>query len=162
MASSLTTRSHAKIFIDHFNVGAIQCSNLDPYLVHEKTYIQLDSEKAGTVVIECNQKPYILEASLEDNYKTVQYTYNRVIMTLIVCNEKETRKKVLSQLPVDYVLSPITRCTYKINTKSQISLIIEYVKTQAIQCYFECIRFEPEQLFFQHEFNELLSILLKS
>jgi hypothetical protein len=155
-----------KVYLDHFRPSTIPVERFEPYMRQEKTYMQLDSEERGRIIIvqqNQHQAKQYLETSLETTYQTIEYRYHRNVLSLVICNDRDVLRPLLSQLPVKSIVNFVVQRVYKLHAQSSLALVIEFDKDEVPQqFFFECDKFVPEQLFFRSEFDELLSMLLKS
>jgi len=145
-----------KIYID--NLPQIKLSKiekkLEKYLSKEKRYTHLFSPD-GNYVIE-SQQIYICNDTNYHDIEKVPYKS----ASLLVDKTIYSKTKVISQLPVEYIVFKMIKTEYFINEKSPVTLIIEKSECEKIppQIYFGII--EKPNLNKKHEIKlEILDIL---
>jgi len=131
----------------------------------EKIKYELSSKEFGTYIIDGNSISYI-ESTFEPEYEIIK-NYNN--FDLLVDRTNYKHFEIISQLPVNYICTPYYELKFKLNKKSNLSLIIECIeevenyekKSIPINFYFD---YEDKKLdlknpFFQEDFNRFLSHL---
>lgn len=145
-----------KIYIE--NLPQIKLSKiekkLEKYLSKEKKYTHLFSPD-GNYIIESQQIYNCNDANYHDVEKN---PYKSV--SLLVDKTIYSKTKVISQLPIEYIVFKMIKTEYLINEKSPVTLIIERSECEKIphQIYFAII--EKPNLNTKHEIKfEILDIL---
>jgi hypothetical protein len=112
-----------KIYITNIPPSTIKFVNLEKYLLNKNGYkkYELTSEDFGTHIIE-NKKMYRIEPTLNMDLHLIN-NYNGY--NLLVDRTNYVQIPVVSQFPLNYVLTKMTCFEYCINKKSGIKLIIE-------------------------------------
>jgi hypothetical protein len=132
-----------KIYIENlpqFKLSKIE-TQLNKYLKKEKTYTQLFSND-GIYIIEPKQV-WMLDDVSYHNVENVKYKNYKLVFD----KSEYNNKKVMSQLPVDYIILRMTKTEYFSNNKSLISLVVEKSDCENI----------PSQIYFTT--NEKIDIL---
>ena len=166
-----------KIYIQNINTSVIKnkLELLKKYLTKEEEQIHLFSKEYGHYKI--SNEIFLLEPSYHETYDEVNYqTYS-----LLIDKNKEEKRKVVSQLPTQYIYNKRIYLEYK---RSILTFIICGVYENAkqehsflkkdhdlklnlvtdfcpVDFYFECDEknFNLDNVFFQEEFNMFLSML---
>jgi len=114
---------------------------------------------------------YYLEPTNNEIYEECDYKYSQLnkninIYNLIIDFTEEIKINVVSQFPIEYIMHKIKIREYKLHEKSMLTLIVsgflqensDFIVTDF---YFRCIKnmFTLENIFFQKELNEFLTIL---
>ena len=161
-----------KIYIENIPLSKIQSKIKDWHNYLHKEYKQLVfySKENGIFIEETekNEKTekkgniYYVEPSCTDVYE--QYDY--LSYKLIIDSNESIKIKVVSQLPVEYIMQTKHIKEYKLHNKSMITLVIiggvnERNEFISLDFYFECKKndFNMENIFFQKEFNGFLSLI---
>jgi len=114
-----------KIYVTNIPPSTIKLAAIDKYLVSKDGYkkYELVSEEFGTHVIE-KEKMYRIEPTLNMDLHLIN-NFNGY--SLLVDKTKYVHIPVLSQFPVDYILTKMTCFEYVINAnkKNGIKLVIE-------------------------------------
>ena len=111
-----------KIFVTNVHPSTIKLTLLDKYLLHKggsKKY-ELSSEDFGTHIIE-KGKMYRIEPTLNMDLHLINYKQ----FSLLVDLTNYVHIPIVSQFPVNYVLTKTTCFEYCVNKKSDIKMIIE-------------------------------------
>ena len=123
-----------KIYIENLPPSKLSKieTQLHKYMKKEKPYTQLFS-KDGIYIIEPKQVWICNDVSYH-NVEKVKYKN----VTLLIDKSEYNNSKVISQLPVDYIVLKMVKTEYFSNNKSPISLIIEKSDCENIppQIYF--------------------------
>lgn len=123
-----------KIYIENLPPSKLSKieTQLHKYMKKEKPYTQLFS-KDGIYIIEPKQVWICNDVSYH-NVQKVKYKN----VTLLIDKSEYNNSKVISQLPVDYIVLKMVKTEYFSNNKSPISLIIEKSDCENIppQIYF--------------------------
>jgi hypothetical protein len=108
-----------KIYIKNINLQTItdHIESFQKYFKFKKNIIKLYSQENSVYIIEKNNI-YYLEPSMDANIEEINYGN----LNLLVDYSNEIKIPILSQLPVNYIYSNITRNEYQINN---IKLIID-------------------------------------
>ena len=125
-----------KIYIENMPLSKIK--DLHNYLHKEYKQLVFYSKENG-IFIEEKGEIFYLEPSCEDIYKQYDYLTHK----LIVDSNENIKIKVVSQLPVEYIIQTKTIREYKLHNKSMITLIVsgginEGNKFIPLDFYFEC------------------------
>lgn len=134
-----------KLYITNVPPSAIK-TNLDKissYLISKREIYELFSEDYGLHVIETipsknkkehNTQIYKVEAQFETNYHLIKgHQYNNSNNYINKCDllldlTAYKNVHVVSQLPIKYVLTKIQRFSYKLNKKSNWTLLIDCIR----------------------------------
>lgn len=142
----------------------------DKFIKSEKLKYEISSKDFGIIIVDEKQM-YRHEPVFETNYELIQ-NYNGY--NLLVDTTKQSKIPIVSQLPVNYVLTPLTTFEYRQNDKSKFKLIVDcIIETNVlhkelipVNFYFSYDIDKSENLhdllnnkFFQEEFNVFLSHL---
>jgi hypothetical protein len=123
-----------KIYIENLPPSKLSKieTQLHKYMKKEQSYTQLFS-KDGIYIIEPKQVWICNDVSYH-NVEKVKYKN----VTLLIDKSEYNNSKVISQLPVDYIVLKMVKTEYFSNNKSPISLIIEKSDCENIppQIYF--------------------------
>ena len=153
----LKLKDKLTIFTDKFNKS-------------EKIKYEIFSKDFGLIIVD-EKQTYRYEPVFETNYELIQ-NYNN--FNLLVDTTKYSRIPIVSQLPVNYILTPLTTFEYKQENKSKLKLIVDCItETNGLDKEFIPVSFyfcydidKSENLhdllnnkFFQEEFNVFLSHL---
>ena len=137
---------------------------------NEKIKYEIFSKDFGIIIVD-EKKMYRYEPVFETKYELIQ-NYNGY--NLLVDTTKYSKVSIVSQLPVNYILTPLTTFEYKQGEKSKIKLIVDCItETNGLDKEFIPVSFyfsydidKSENLhdllnnkFFQEEFNVFLSHL---
>jgi hypothetical protein len=114
-----------KIYITNIPPSTIKSLNLEKYLLNKNGYkkYELTSEDFGTHIIE-NKKMYRIEPTITMDLHLIN-NYNGY--NLLVDRTNYVQIPIVSQFPLNYVLTKMICFEYCINKKSGIKLIIEYL-----------------------------------
>jgi hypothetical protein len=153
-----------KIYIANMNINNIKknIEKLDNYCINKQGTIiyELYSNDSEIYIIE-ESKIYKIE-NINENYELLK-SYNNY--DLLIDYTSNSKKELLSQLPLNYILTKITRYEFKINKKSNLSLIIEYKLDLANNDLYDFYfiynekKIDMKNMFFQEEFNMFLFYL---
>ena len=151
-----------KCYVSNIPIHRVEkkINELSTYL-HNTIKQTIFYSKENGMFIEENGVVHYIEPTLNETYEHITYLSH----IFIVQRHQLTKVKVMSQLPLEYILQKNTIFEYKINDKSKLKLIIHgiYVNTEIkiIDFYFECPanNFHLDNLFFQEEINWFLSLL---
>lgn len=129
-----------------------------------KIKYEIVSKELGIIIIE-NQNIYYLESSFNSEYDLIKNYKN---IDLLVDKNNIVKIPLKSQFPVNYIYTKYIQFQFKINKKSPLTLIINYleetenyeIKRVPVDFYFD-YEFEKLDLndsFFDNEFNRFLSM----
>lgn len=175
-----------KLYVTNIPPSAIKNyqDNLASYLINKREIYEIYSEDYGLHIIDPMNKnhAYKVEAQFETDYhliKSYQYKYNNdsSLCDLLFDLTVYQNVPVVSQLPVKYILTKIQRFSYKLNKKSNWTLVIDSIRETnpqtmdkeliPINYYFEKnnnnkkeFKETIDELFFQDEINMFLSHLI--
>jgi hypothetical protein len=115
-----------KIYIKNISLQTISdhIDSFKKYYKKKHTFLKLYSEKEYYIIE--NNNIYYIEPILEDNIEDINYGN----LKLLIDYNNEIKIPILSQLPVNYIYTSVTRYEYKFNN---ITLIIDgiYEKKQS-------------------------------
>jgi hypothetical protein len=132
---------------------------------NEKIKYEFISEEYGyyKAYSESPDKIVRLEPSFINNYELIK-NYNGY--NLLIDKTDYTYNPVISQFPVKYISSKLIQIEYKIDKKSNLSLVLECIETTKtfetelipIDFYFEYVepKLDLTNVFFQEDFNVFL------
>ena len=152
-----------KIYIENIPLSKIQnnVKELQSFLHKEYKQTTFYSQENGTFIQEKGEI-YYLEPSYEEKYEILNYLSHK----LIIDSTDIIKLKVVSQLPIDYIMYAKIVREYKLHEKSMNTLVVSGFLNESndflpIDFYFECKKgdFNIENIFFQNDFNGFLSIL---
>lgn len=114
-----------KVYIQNYNPSKLKKKEeeLQNYSLREKIQMELQSLDFGTHIVD-NQTIYRIEPTLCENIEIKKRFYKNY--DCLFDFTVETKLKVESQLPVDYILTRTHIKKYKRTPKSLVTLIIEY------------------------------------
>ncbi len=154
-----------KIYITNIPLSKIQ-SNIknkewQSFLHNEYKQAMFYSKENG-VFIEEKGDIFYIEPSCEETYTHCDYLSHK----LIIDSNKYIKIKVVSQLPVEYIIEKKYIKEYRLHNKSMITLIVSGGMDEGdnfvpLDFYFECKKndFNMENIFFQKELNGFLLLL---
>ncbi len=171
-----------KIYVVKYNPFLFKknISKLEDLLVSTVQINEIYSEKYGLQII-ANNKVHQIESQFDTKMEMKNYNG----FDLLLDRTKYTKSDVISQLPINYILSKTWHFEYKPNKQSNLALIVKCIKEEKeekeekekkqekqdegeckvfdlipIDLYFECDDNQDfNHKFFQEEFNMLLSQL---
>lgn len=153
------------------NLKGLQTNNFHKF--------EITSEEFGVHFIEQNEKIYRCEPNFESKLQLIK-SFGPTNSDLLVDKTKYVYCPVVSQLPVDYILTKLTILEYQTSKKAKLKLVIECLNEPVvIGSYFSPDKHMGEELipinfyfvydeltnldlndrFFQEEFNMFLSHL---
>jgi hypothetical protein len=136
----------------------------------EELKYEIYSKEFGIIIMD-GKKIYRYEPVFDTNYELMKeyHGYNLLLDTTTYCKDN-----LVSQLPVNYILTPLTSFEYKQNSKSKLKMIVSCITEThefskeliPIDFYFFYNMEKLEEIhdllnnkFFQEEFNVFLSHL---
>ena len=125
-----------KIYITNIFPSSLKnkLTKFDKYLVNSVTKYELASEDYGLHYIE-NDKMYRIEPNFKPDFRIIKDIFKN---ELLIDNTDYKMIPVLSQLPVDYILTKMILQEYQVSKKSRLKLVIE--------CFVEPVQ---QNVFFQ-------------
>jgi hypothetical protein len=128
---------------------------------------EIISKDSGTIIIE-NQNIYNIESTFNTNYELIKNYNNH---DLLVDRTHNTKIDLISQFPVNYIVSKIIQFEFKTNKKSKLSLLIDCIEETSTNFELEKIpinfyfnfdndNFDLNEQFLQEEFNSFLNIII--
>ena len=102
-----------KIYINNINLKDMEdkLDSFNKYPTKKSVYTKIYSTHEDGIYIIENKNIYLLEPNLNDHIKEIKYGK----LDLVLDFTPEIKIKIISQLPVNYILSKITRIIYKID-----------------------------------------------
>lgn len=98
-------------------------TKFDKYLVNSVTKYELTSEDYGINYIE-NDSIYRVEPNFKPDFRVIKDHFDN---ELLIDNTDYKMIPVLSQLPVDYILTKMILQEYQVYKKSKLKLVIEFL-----------------------------------
>lgn len=128
---------------------------------------EIISKENGLIIIE-NKDIFNIESSFNTDYELIKNYKN---YDLLVDRTNNIKVKLLSQFPVNYITTKITELEFKINKKSNLSIVIEYLEEPLEQFDIQKIpinfyfKYDNKTIdlndpFFQEDFDIYLSIFI--
>jgi hypothetical protein len=146
---------------------------VESFEYNEKITYELHSQDFGLHILE-DDKMYLNESTFKSDYELIKgYTISDCLIKYDLLIDKQERKNipVISQLPVNYIITKFHIFEFKNNKKSNLTLKIECIeevenferKLIPVNFYFNYKNEEKildlNDAFFQEEFNVFLSML---
>jgi hypothetical protein len=115
-----------KIYVTNIPPSTLNLLKLEKFLLSKDGYkkYELVSEEFGTHIIE-KEKMYRIEPNLNMELHLINNHKNDKLYPLLIDKTEYVHIPVISQFPVDYILTKMICFEYKINKKSGLKLIID-------------------------------------
>ena len=107
-------------------------TNLEQFITKSFTRNELVSEDYGIHIIE-NNNIYRIEPNFNPDIYIIKKFLNN---ELLIDNTDYKMLPVVSQLPVNYILTKMTIHEYQLDKKSKLKMIVEYVEEPVLQDLF--------------------------
>ena len=150
-----------QIYLSNIPISTIKMNTLSQFL-HKKFENSICYSEENGIFIEEKGSIHYIEPSFDEKYEQIDYLKN----IMIVQHSTLNKIKVLSQMPLNYILHKRTVNEYKISEKSMLKLVVisineNYDEYKILDFYFECAKndFNIDNIFFQEELNRFLSVL---
>ena len=145
---------------------------IDSFEYNEKITYELHSRDFGLHILE-DDKMYLKESTFKSDYELIKgYTTSECLIKYDLLIDKQEIKNipVISQIPVNYIITIFNIFEFKVCKNSKLSLIIECLeetenfvkKSIPVNFYFNYNNdnLDLNDMFFQDEFNVFLSMLI--
>lgn len=116
-----------KIYVTNIPPSSIKLAKLDKYLMNKDGYkkYELVSKEFGTHIIEFRKQNEPNMYRIESTLNMDLHLINMSNASLLVDKTKYVDIPVVSQLPVDYILTKMTCFEFKLGSVSKIKMVVE-------------------------------------